>query len=479
MRVLQIGAGPTGVSLFIQMYSQLETRYSVLDYVIADGRKPGSGLAFGTFYNSHLINLPASVMSINPDNPLEFVEWRAKNQSLWQKVFSDEEQAWSEFPPRRLFGLYVGHRLQDALNGASCAELINTSVSCVTPIQSGRKFSVEFDNGTKEIFDKVIVCIGHAPRFSLLSNSSPKFFCSPYQTMDIPTHAKVGIIGSRLTAIDAALALKEKGHGGKITMVSRTGKLPKIIAKHGGYDPSTFITALLDEKDQTLESILAQHMKELDRVTGGTFDWGALAKPGATRIEEFEREIKNCSQGNHLWQSVLLASYSIVDKLWAKLNDLEKAAFMEKYYGIWMTYLAAFPITSAVRILHLMRCEQLEIYSELQGVEATEEGFDIYHGRSECSSVEYLIDGRGVGYGEKDLQEVPLLKNMLANDSITNHPLGGISINPLTYQALSNRYGEIPGLFFVGDLTKGVFLATTDVVRNVMHSGAASSAILS
>ncbi|MNP46049.1 hypothetical protein D3C76_1400210 [compost metagenome] len=90
-----------------------------------------------------------------------------------------------------------------------------------------------------------------------------------------------------------------------------------------------------------------------------------------------------------------------------------------------------------------------------------------------------MIDGRGVGYGEMDLKEVPLLKNMLANGSITTHPLGGVSINPLTYQALSNRHNEIPGLFVVGDLTKGEFLATTDVVRNVMHSVAASSAILS
>ncbi len=152
MRVLQVGAGPTGVSLFIQLCSQLERQYSVLEYVIADERKPGSGLAFGTGYSSHLINLPASVMSINPDNPLEFVEWRAKNQSLWQEASSDEEQVWSEFPSRRLFGLYVGHQLQNALNGASFAELINTSVSCVTPIQSVGKFSVEFSNGAREIF---------------------------------------------------------------------------------------------------------------------------------------------------------------------------------------------------------------------------------------------------------------------------------------------------------------------------------------
>ncbi|WP_177325054.1 FAD/NAD(P)-binding protein [Pseudomonas sp. CFII68] len=479
MRILQVGAGPTGVSLFIRLHSQLETQYSVLEYVIADGRKPGSGLAFGTGYNSHLINLPASVMSINPDNPLEFVEWRAKNQSLWQEYFPDEEQAWSEFPSRRLFGLYVGHQLQRALNGASFAELINTSVSCVTPIQSVGKFSVEFSNGTKEIFDKVIICIGHAPRFPLLSNAPQKFFCSPYQAMDIPIHATVGIIGSRLTAIDAALALQEKGHIGRITMVSRTGKLPKVIAEHSGYDPSTFITALLNEKNQTLESILTHHKKELDRVTNGLIDWDALAKPGATRTEELEREISSCSRGNHLWQSVLLASYSVIDKLWARLSDPEKAEFMTKYYGPWMTYLAAFPVFSAVRILQLMQGEQLEIYSDLQGVEATEQGFDIYHGRNECLNVQYLIDGRGVGYGEMDLKEVPLLKNMLANGSITTHPLGGVSINSLTYQALSNRHNEIPGLFVVGDLTKGEFLATTDVVRNVMHSVAASSAILS
>lgn len=479
MRVLQIGAGPTGVSLFTQLYFQLEKQHSVLEYVIVDERKPGSGLAFGSDYDSHLINLPASVMSINPNNPLEFVEWRARNQSLWQQAFPDEGQIWSEFPSRRLFGLYVGHQLQTALNDAPFAELINASVSCVTPIKSVEKFSVEFGNGIKEIFDKVIICIGHAPKAPLLSTTSTNFFRSPYQGMDLPSDATVGIIGSRLTAIDAALALQEKGHTGRIVMVSRTGKLPKVIAEHSGYDSSTFITSLLDEKNQTLESILALHKQELDGVTHGLIDWSALAKSEATRVEELEREINSCSQGNHLWQSVLLASYSIVDKLWARLSYPEKIEFMTKYYAAWMTHLAAFPVFSAARILQLMKCQQLEIYSNLQGVETTELGFDIYHGENECSNVEYLIDGRGVGYEENDLAEIPLLKNMLANGSISIHPLGGVSINPLSYQALSKRCNEIPGLFVVGDLTKGEFLATTDVVRNVMHSVAASSAVLS
>lgn len=479
MRVLQIGAGPTGVSLFTQLYSQLGKQDPVLEYVIVDGLKPGAGLAFGTHYNSHLINLPASIMSLNPSNPLEFVEWRAKNQSSWQKSSLDDQQGWSDFPQRRLFGIYVGQQLQNALNNAPRAEFINTAVSCVTPIKSVKKFTVEFDNGAKEIFDKVIMCVGHAPKAPLLSSTSGKLLRSPYQGMNIPTAASVGIIGSRLTAIDAALALQEKGHTGRIAMVSRTGKLPKVIAEHSGYDSSTFISSLLDEKNQSLESMIALHKQELDEVTNNSIDWNALSQTGATGAEELEREILNCSEGNHLWQSVLLASYTIVDRLWARLSIQEKATFMTKYHGPWMTYLAAFPALSAGRILQLMKDEQLHIHSDLLGIEATESSFDIYHGHNECLSVEYLIDGRGVGYDEVDLKELPLLKNMLINGTISSHPLGGVSINPLTYQAISNRGDEVPGLFIVGDLTKGEFLATTDVVRSVMHGVAATSAILS
>jgi uncharacterized NAD(P)/FAD-binding protein YdhS len=144
-----------------------------------------------------------------------------------------------------------------------------------------------------------------------------------------------------------------------------------------------------------------------------------------------------------------------------------------------MTYVAAFPAFSATRILQLMKRQQLEIYADLQGIEATESSFDIYHGKNECLNVDYLIDGRGVGYEVNDLKELPLLKKMLANGSITPHPMGGVAINPLTYQAICDRHREVPGLYIVGDLTKGEFLATTDVVRNVVHSVAATSAILS
>lgn len=478
MRVLQVGAGPTGTCLFNQLYFQLNDQHPTLEYVIVDEQKPGHGLAFGTGYNSHIINLPASIMSINPTNPLDFVEWRAKYQSLWRAAFLNEEQAWSEFPPRRLFGIYVNHQLQQALHNAPSAELINTTVLSIAPIRSVKKFTVAFANGTQEIFDQVIICVGHAPKAPLLPSTSKKFFHTPYTKMDIPTNARIGIIGSRLTAIDATLALQEKGHTGKIVMFSRSGKLPKVIMKHSGYDPSHFIAALLSEKNQTLDSMLMLHKEEIEKTTPYFIDWRVLARHGATQAEALEQEIENCSQGNHPWQSVLLSSYSIADKLWARLSAQEKATFMAKYYGPWMTYLAAFPAISAACILQLMKRQQLEIHADLQGIEATESGFDIYYAENECIDVDYLIDGRGVGYEKTDLKEMPLLKNMLANGSITAHPSGGVAINPLTYQALSSDNSEVPGLYIIGDLTKGEFLATTDVVRNVMHSTAAASAIL-
>lgn len=479
MRILQIGAGPTGASLFNQLYFQIEKSTPTLEYVIVDNKKPGNGTAFGTSYNSHLINLPASTMSINPNNLREFVEWRARNQFFWQDGSFDEAQAWSEFPPRRLFGTYVEQQFQNTLNNAPHAEFVKTSVVCVTPIASGGKFIVEFENRTKELFDNVVICIGHAPKAPFFPSAPSNFYHTPYQKLQIPINATVGIIGSRLTAIDAALALQEKGHTGKIFMISRSGKLPKVIAKHHGYDYGQFTDYLLKETNHTLDSLITIHKREIERVSGNTIDWAAITQIQATKSKDLENEIINCANGNHLWQSVLLASYNVIDKLWSNLNPSEKARFMSDFYGTWMTYLAAFPAFSARKILAMMKSAQLRILSELKGVETTEQGFSIYHGDNSCLNVDYLIDGRGVGYGEADLKKLPLLKNMFANGAIKPHAFGGLAINPSTFQAISNSGREVNGLYIVGDLTKGEFLATTDVVRNVAHCVAATSAILS
>ncbi|MGS0742938.1 FAD/NAD(P)-binding protein [Glaciimonas sp. GG7] len=291
-RILQVGAGPAGVSVFRQTYFRIEKTEAALEYIIVDGGNPGAGLAFGAESNAHILNLPAESMSLDPDNPLEFIEWRAKQQAFWQGRNISEDLAWSTFPPRRLFGNYVASVLQTCLGKAKSAELVRDTVESVTPIGKGEKFSVKFRSGTFELFDRVILCLGHAPNIPILPASTARFYENPYVQLDIPIDASVGIVGTRLSAIDAVLALKEQGHTGRLVMASRSGQLPRIIGRKSVYDPKNFLDALRQKGNQTtLIDLLSALKSEIERLEGGSINWDKLFTQGATTLQNIQEEL--------------------------------------------------------------------------------------------------------------------------------------------------------------------------------------------
>ena len=50
------------------------------------------------------------------------------------------------------------------------------------------------------------------------------------------------------------------------------------------------------------------------------------------------------------------------------MSDNDKKEFFEKYYRLWMTYLAAFPLENAEKILALLKNDQLEVKRGLKSI---------------------------------------------------------------------------------------------------------------
>lgn len=478
MRVLQIGAGPSGVAVFREMYKKLKASFDFLDYVIADAGTPGGGLAFGTKFNTHILNLPASIMGLDPSNPLEFVQWRSRFHSLWDDGSYPADEAWSDFPPRRLFGHYVSSVMGQLLSVAENASLIKKRVCSISELAGCNKFVAQYDSGESELFDKVILCIGHLPLSPLFGSEYTRYFSSPYSDNEIPGRARVGVIGSRLTAIDSVLALREMGHIGDIFMISRSGKLPKVIdLQRPAYDAQAFLKCLLTEPVGSLETLINLHRIEIERVAG---DYNEDLKQTLSPVSDaaaLKATLDGLGRGNG-WQNVLLASYTIVDRLWYALSDRDKEIFLKKHYGLWMTYLAAFPPMSARRLLAEMDEGRLSLSCGLVKIEPVSHGFDLLKEDGSKESVDYLVDGRGVGYNYDDLKLDPLIGSLLQQGLVEVHPHGGLKVDRTTYEAIG-KDGELTLNFHIfGDMTKGEFLATTDVGRCVAHSVLLADAVI-
>ena len=99
-----VGGGFTGAMLAVQLLQ----RAGAGEHVTLIERSPvlGKGVAYGTKFDGHLLNVRAKNMSAYPDDPEHFVKWAKQNYSIHVKP--------DDFLPRSLYGRYVTAQLHEA-----------------------------------------------------------------------------------------------------------------------------------------------------------------------------------------------------------------------------------------------------------------------------------------------------------------------------------------------------------------------------
>ena len=227
--VLIAGGGASGALVAANLLrSAADTRVVVIEPAARLGR----GMAYSTQCPLHLLNVPAAKMSAYPDDPMHFVRW-LEMQGLTPEPANYNE--WS-FVPRMIFGDYVESALMrasvEAASGSRLEHVQDQAVGCV--IRNDRAH-LELARGRSISGEALVLALGNAapapwPNLDSEVASSGRFFGLTWEPGAlIPNdHAEaVLLLGTGLTAVDAALALRHNGHRGPIHMVSRRGLLPQ------------------------------------------------------------------------------------------------------------------------------------------------------------------------------------------------------------------------------------------------------------
>jgi uncharacterized NAD(P)/FAD-binding protein YdhS len=186
----------------------------------------GRGMAYSTKCPLHLLNVRAVNMSAFPDDREHFLRWLERTRAGQYSTCS--------FAPRSLYGEYIRCVLDEALR-AGRGKFRHVSTRAVgARIRTGN-VAVETESSDVLYGDAVILATGNAapaawPGLSPEIASSGRFFDiawmeGAFETSD--RQAPVLLLGSGLTAVDALLALRHRGHRGKVYMVSRRGLLPQ------------------------------------------------------------------------------------------------------------------------------------------------------------------------------------------------------------------------------------------------------------
>jgi len=243
--VAVIGAGASGTIQALHLLRAGVERVTLIER----GREPGRGTAYGTRRPEHLLNVTARRMSVYPDDPGHFARWYAERGGA------------EDYAPRTIFGDYLTGLMAD----------------CRARLQmlSGEARDVQARDGSQEVVladgrdlaaDAVVLALGNLPPAPLAALPAEDLGACYIQdpwfgglSEGLADNDVVLLVGTGLTAVDAALTLDATGFRGRIVALSRRGLLPRphlkreTVATPRADYPSSAVPLLRDVRRRAAE----------------------------------------------------------------------------------------------------------------------------------------------------------------------------------------------------------------------------------
>ena len=219
-----IGSGYSAAALLLH----LEARNTPMDGVVVIGPQAlGAGQAFGCVNDDFRLNVRAELMQVWPDDPGHFASWAATNITTDRDANTDV----GAFYRRRDFASYIASEIRERPALASLPHF-KASAMNISPAAGG--WNIELDDGSATSASRIVLATGNPPPvwpFRKQIADSPSLVRVPWRgdwPDTIDSDARIVVIGSGLTALDALHTLRRRHHRGKITLIAPDGLLPPV-----------------------------------------------------------------------------------------------------------------------------------------------------------------------------------------------------------------------------------------------------------
>ncbi len=289
-RVAIVGGGFSGAAVAYRL-----ARAGIGALVFEPRTRLGGGLAYGGDDPAFRVNVPASRMSLLPEDEGQFARWLVETGAL-----KDDPAALvgaEAYPQRGLFGRYVEAQLQPLL-AAGAVRHVRAKVSALRRAPGGWRILTE----TGERFEAALAVVATThpapalpPALAPL-RGDPRLICDPFAPdalAPVGADERVLIVGAGLTAADIVAGLDARGHRGPVTMISRRGLRsrshpPAPAPAEGDFADVTSATALLARVRGALAAARAggrswHGVVEALRLQGGDI-WRALDPEARRRV---------------------------------------------------------------------------------------------------------------------------------------------------------------------------------------------------
>jgi uncharacterized NAD(P)/FAD-binding protein YdhS len=421
------GGGASGTLLAAALVRRPENTRVV---VIEPRDRLGAGVAYSTINAAHLLNVPAAGMTAFPDDPTHFVRWLREN--------GYDKYGPRSFVPRVVYAQYLGTLADDMQAGGSVRHVraLATDVEL-----RGAGVRVTCSNGEVIDADTLVLASGNAapaswPRVSEGAKHSRRFFGSAWdEGALVPHHTgeDVLLLGTGLTAVDAVLGLRENGHRGTISMVSRRGLLPH---EHRLFD--TPPAACPDA--QTARDLIGSVRASAREQTDPKGSW----RPAVDGVRP---------STNALWQALTLA---------------DQRQFVRHVMPYWNVHRHRMAPEVAKILAELIARDGLRMLAGRTGeIVETEDGLRVpirLRGEGETINVSAgrVINCSGPEHDFRKLAN-PLIQRLLAQGLMAPYPLNiGVEVAP--DGALVGTNGEASDrLYTIGPVRFGALIETTAI----------------
>jgi len=398
------GGGASGVVLAAHILDRMPDARVVIHEPHALGR----GLAYATSCPLHLLNVPAARMSALAADPGHFVRWLAGHAPAYDAT---------AFAPRMLYGDYLADIARDLI-AAGRRRFAHVRAEMCTLEDAGDA-------------DAIVVATGNAaPAAWPGAPHDPRFFRSAWAPGALEADASAApvlLLGSGLTAIDAALALRANGHAGAIVMLSRRGLTP--------HDHR-----ILDAPPSDV--------------------------PDAADLRAMLRRMRSLARDD--WRGVVDRARPNTNAFWQSLDHAERQRFLRHVLPYWNVHRHRMAPEIARAIAERLAVGDLSLLAaRTTGIDVRPDGLHVRIRERGAREERTLIVGRAINCSgpQHDYAKLanPLIASLIAGGAMVRTPIG-VGVDVAADGALVDARGAASSrLFTIGPVRYGTLIETTAI----------------
>ncbi len=452
-----VGGGFSGTCCAIHLLRLPNIRLEIL--LIEPKDRLGGGLAHSSPDPDHRINAPASIHIVHPDQPGDLEAWLRAEGRIDRDP--DAVSGSSLYPRRSDFGDYVRAQLLEAVKSKRIRSgFRHIHTHAVGLERKGSRFRIALQSGECIDADRCIVATGHErpspPSFIEDAVAhDPQFFNDPWDLdalQAIDPKASVLLIGTGLTSADIVATLLRRANRGRVTALSRHGYMPQ------SQNPLGLGKSLWEVLNDPVPEFVAKY--------------GAPARV-AQIMRVLRRSVASELQQGRTWHGAFDEVRNAARQLWKPLPKEEKRRFLRHVRSVYDPHRFRLPPQTGAILETAMKHGQLTVAAgRIRSVVRNGDLFDVEycprgHRSPRQASFNAIVNCTGPQIRPSRSRN-PIIRSLLEGGLACEDEAGiGLETNA-HWQAVCPDGSLVPGLYFLGPLTRGQ-IGETPAVPIITH----------